>query len=137
MGETTLVHLSLHLLGLFVVQFKSQSSHFSFHSFIQFQHIALVLLHSKEHFQSYQLYGQLSHCSHIQTIQSQHLLEHLFHKSTGQVMHVSPGSITQFPQLGFIGLYVVHIFVQALPLIQFFIHKSHSSYSLTRFQSQQ
>jgi hypothetical protein len=136
-GETTFVHLSLHLFGLSVVQFSAQSSHFSFHSFIQFQHIAVVLVHSKEHFQSYQLYAQLSHCSHTQTFQSQHLIEHFSPKSTGQVMHVSHGSATPFQQLGVIGLYVVHIFVQALPLIQFFIHKSHSSYSFTRFQSQQ
>jgi hypothetical protein len=135
--EIIFVHLSLHLLGLSGVQFKSQSSHFSFHSLLLFQQIAFVLVHSKEHFHLYPLYGQSSHSSQTPTFQSQHFTLHFSPKSIGQVKQVSPGSIIQFPQLGFSGLNVVHIVVQALHFVQFFVQRSHSSNSLSRFQSQQ
>ncbi|MBR2157899.1 hypothetical protein IJ913_00370 [bacterium] len=108
-GERFVVHLIEQLFLLFVVQLSHQSSQSSQLSIMPFQHIDFVVLHSKEHFQSYQLLVQLSHCSHISLIQFQHFTIHLSAKSTGQVMHVSQISTTQLPQLGFEAMYLVHI----------------------------
>jgi hypothetical protein len=88
-----------------------------------------VFLHSKEHCQSYQLFVQLSHSSQISFIPFQHFLLHFSHRSTGHVKHVSPGSATQLPQFGFIGLYFVHMIVHWLDIFQLLLHSSHSSYS--------
>jgi hypothetical protein len=66
-----------------------------------FQHFEVVALHSKEHFQSYQLLLQLSHSSHTSFFQFQHIAEHLSQRSTGHVAQVSPASIFQLPQFGF------------------------------------
>jgi hypothetical protein len=102
--DPMMVHLSEHLCLLFIVQLSGQSSHFSSHSGLPFQHIAVVFLHSKEHFQSYQLSVQLSHSSPISSIQFQQITEHFSHRSTGQDLQVSSGSGFQLPQSGVSGL---------------------------------
>jgi hypothetical protein len=131
--EILVVHRFVQLL--FVLQFALHSSHSSQGSFVLFQHFEVVILHSKEHFQSYQLLVQLSHCSHVSFIQFQQDAEHLSHKSIGHVAQVSHESITQFQQFGFHESYVVHFNVHKLESFQLLVHLSHCSYS-SCFQSQ-
>jgi hypothetical protein len=87
--EIIFVHFSLQLCSLFGVQLFVQSSHFSSHSVLLFQHTVFVFLHSKEHSQSYQLFIPLSHSSLPSLIPFQHVREQIIHKSTGHVKHVS------------------------------------------------
>jgi hypothetical protein len=124
-----IVHFFVQLFLLFFVQLSVQSSHSSPNSTVPFQHFEVVFLHSKEHFQSYQFLSQLSHTSQISIFPFQQVAEHFSHRSTGQVLQVSPGSIFQFPQFGFNGLYIVHITVHRLLIFQFLLHLSHCSYS--------
>ncbi|MBR6906999.1 hypothetical protein IKN40_00370 [bacterium] len=123
------VHLFEQLFLLFFVQFAAQSSQSSHVSFILFQHFEAVVLQSNEHFQSYPLLVQLSHCSQTSFFQFQHVAEHLSHKSTGHVEQSSHESIFQLPQFGFDQSYVVHIKVHRLEGFQLFVHLSHCSYS--------
>jgi hypothetical protein len=108
-GEIFVVHLIEQLFLLLDVQLSHQSSQSSQLSTFQFQHTAFVLVHSKEHFELYQLLSPLSHSSQISFLPFQHFALHFSPKSTGHVKQFSPKLTYQFQQLGFSGSYVVHI----------------------------
>jgi hypothetical protein len=92
------VHMIVQLLP--IVQFLSQSSHFSVHSVFSFQHFwfGLTDLQSTQHNQSYQLlFSQLSHSSPGSTLPLPQDHVH-FPTSHGQFLQFSAASIILFQQ---------------------------------------
>ena len=121
----TVLHFSVQMSH---IKFPVPSSHCSPFSLIPFQQMDFDFLQSNQHIQSLPFSSQLSHSSYgLLTFQSQQICKHFVQRSTGQLVQVSPRSITPFQHSGLRGSFLTHITVQLLSIVQFLSQSSHCS----------